>query len=459
MGTASLLQGVLRRLPGGGRAPGAGARSISSMVSGTVLGQAVTVLAAPILTRLYGPPDFGAFAVYTGLLSLLSSVVCLRYDFAITVAASEDEAVNVVALSALCALLLSGLSAVAVGLFAGDVARIAGAPSLSVYLWLLPLCLLGLGLTNALSFWAVRRSQYRSYARCIVTSGLGQSGVQLGAGALGAVPAGLFLGDLASRWVGAGTLAVSTWREQRQAFAAVSGRAVVQVARRYKRFPLLGSWGAVLSQVALEAPVLLLAASYAAHVTGSFSLVQRLFALPMVLIGRAVGMYYVGEGGQRLRTSPGALRVFFRRTALRLALFAGLPLALAGLLGPWLIPLVFGAAWVEAGWYALALSGMAAIQLVVVPVSQTLNLLERQDLQLAWDVGRTVLIVASLGAATALGLTPLVTIAVYAAAMAIAYLVLLALAARVLRAASGGPGAADPAAAPGAAEPGVRSAP
>lgn len=414
---------------------GSGLHSISSMVTGTVLGHALTVLSAPLLTRLYGPPDFGALAVYVALLSLLSSVVCFKYELAISIAASDAEAANAVALSAASTLLLSAVCAGAVVLFRDDVARITGAPGLAPFLWLVPIGLLATGLDNALSLWVARRGRYAGYARSRATVGLSQATTQLGLGALGVVPGGLFAGDLLSRWSAVGTLAAASWRLDRGPFGAVSRRAVLQVARRYKRFPLLGSWGAMLNRLALEAPVLMLATYYSIQVTGDFALMHRVLALPLAFLGQAVGMYYVGEGAHRLRRSPGALRDFFQGTTLRLALFGALPLALAGLLGPWLVPRVFGAAWQEAGRYALAMSAMAAIQLAVVPVSQTLNLLERQDLQLAWDAGRGVLVVAVLGTAGALGVTPLSAIIAYCAAMSLAYLALLALAVRALRAA------------------------
>lgn len=430
---AAARGGMLGSLAGRFRALPVGGRRISAVVTGTALGQGITVLASPVLTRLYGPADLGALAVYAALVSACSVVICLRYELCINLCASEGEAANALALALTSMLGLSVLSVGGVVLGRHALARATGAPELAQVLWLLPLSLAGMGTYTALSYWAIRRSDYGRLARTKVAQGLTQSALQLGLGALGAVPAGLFVADAASRSSGVGTLARAMWRHDRGAFREVSWRGMADVARRYRRFPLLGSGSAVANTLAVEAPVFLLALHFSTRVTGDYALVHRLLALPLVLLGRAVGMYYVGEATRLLRSSRGAVRALFRQTVARLALFGALPLALGGLLCPWLVPLVFGAAWHEAGRYALVVGVLSAAQFVAVPVSETLNFLERQDLQLAWDAGRLVLVLAVLGAAFALGASPMQAVSAFCAVMALAYLALLLLCARALR--------------------------
>lgn len=74
------------------------ARGVSILVSGTAAAQALTVLAAPLLTRLYSPDDFGLLAVYASLLSLIMVVSSLRYKLAIRLPEDDGEAANVAAI-------------------------------------------------------------------------------------------------------------------------------------------------------------------------------------------------------------------------------------------------------------------------------------------------------------------------------------------------------------------------
>ena len=66
------------RLPGG-----AFARGVVTLASGTAAAQLLTVLALPLITRLYSPADYGTLAVYSSTITLLLVVASLRYEVAI----------------------------------------------------------------------------------------------------------------------------------------------------------------------------------------------------------------------------------------------------------------------------------------------------------------------------------------------------------------------------------------
>jgi O-antigen/teichoic acid export membrane protein len=89
---------------------------------------------------------------------------------------------------------------------------------------------------------------------------------------------------------------------------------------------------------------------------------------------------------------------------------------------------IFGTQWHASGWYIVALLPMFLGQIVVFPLSQTLNILERQDLQLIWDVARVSTIVAViLGAHFFLHLSTLPTLVFYGCAMFVMYAALFAM--------------------------------
>ena len=56
----------------------------------------ITVAAAPILTRLYGPESFGVLATFASILALLNVVSSLRYELAIAVPEDDEDAIALV---------------------------------------------------------------------------------------------------------------------------------------------------------------------------------------------------------------------------------------------------------------------------------------------------------------------------------------------------------------------------
>jgi O-antigen/teichoic acid export membrane protein len=117
----------------------------------------------------------------------------------------------------------------------------------------------------------------------------------------------------------------------------------------------------------------------------------------------------------------------FKATTWRLLVFGVLSLGLVVVAGPQLFALVFGPAWAEAGRFAQFLSLMALGRLVVDPVAQTLTVLERQDIRLAWDALRFGMLLLVFLAARQLAWSPLLTIGVLSVTMTMCYLLLFVL--------------------------------
>ena len=122
----------------------------------------------------------------------------------------------------------------------------------------------------------------------------------------------------------------------------------------------------------------------------------------------------------------------FKATTWRLLAFGLLSLGLVVVAGPQLFALVFGSVWTEAGRFAQFLAFTSLGQVVVAPVAQTLIVLERQAVQLAWDALRFGAVLLVFLAAHQLAWSALLTIAVLSAAMTICHILLFVLTRQVL---------------------------
>ncbi len=178
-------------------------RNVAVLASATVLGQGLAVIAAPLLTRLYDPSDFGVLAAFAAVLGVLTVVASGCYDHAVPVPEDDDRAANVLAMC-LALLALSCLAcAVAVAFYHERLATTLGLGPMRECLWLVPAGLVASGLHQAVLAWAVRRRAFKAVARAKIGKGVGQVATQIGLGLWLAGPLGLVLGDLAGRVAGA----------------------------------------------------------------------------------------------------------------------------------------------------------------------------------------------------------------------------------------------------------------
>ncbi|MBI5667688.1 MAG: oligosaccharide flippase family protein [Chloroflexi bacterium] len=404
--------------------------NVGVLAGGTALAQAISVLAAPILSRLYTPDDFGALGVFTSIFSILLAVNSLRYEFAISLPIDEDDAANLLVLTLALVVVTTILFEIALALLADPIITWTNAPALRPYLWLIPLSLLGAGFYQGLNYWAIRRQQYAPIARTRFTQSLAGALTPVLVGLVAGGPVGLLVGHVIGQMTGSGSLAWLAWRDSRAALRRVSLHGMAQMAGRYYRFPLIATWSSLLNSLGLSLPQLLLSTLFGTMVTGWFLFGQRIIAIPMTLIGASVGQVFLGTISKLKNDAPDQLKPFYLKTARRLFLLGLVPSLFLLLTGAPLFGWVFGEEWRTAGLYAQILAPMFLVQVVVSSLSQVMTVLERQSVQLVWDLARLVLLAVVLVGAAGLGGTAVVVF--YSASMTAAYLVLFGLQWRAL---------------------------
>ena len=408
-------------------------RNVSVLAGGTAFSQAVTVLVAPVLTRIYTPGDFGVLAVYTSVLSILLVMGALRYEWAIPLPADDATALR---LLWLCFLVLGGLASL-VFLLQALVGTIlveqAGMPELRLLLWLLPLGLFAACAIAILTKWAARKKRFDAVAKTSVGQSTIQAATQITSGLWGAGALGLVLGQLAGQFFGWLALMKFTAGSIRTRETRPKAPELLEVARRYKRFPLYLGWSALLNSLSVFLPPLLLASLFGMQVAGWFALGQRVVAIPVQLIAQSAGNVYFVRASEIAQQDIVALRDLYRRFALRLLIVSLVTILPIAMLAPWLFALIFGASWQAAGEYIRPMAVMFLVQFVAHPLSLTLIVMERQDLVLALDILRFCAMLAIFGASFLMQLSPQATILGYAITMATSRLLLVIVSAHAVR--------------------------
>ncbi len=398
-------------------------RNVLSLAASTVFSQGVVLIASPLLARLYHPADFGTLAAVMSIVSLSSIVASWRYDLAIPLPLDDVTGVNLLVLALVIVCGMSCLCGLTTWLIGSEVVKWAGTPYLMPYLWLIPVGFFVAGLYQALTMWAVRNNAFGKIARGKITQAWSAVGTQLPVGFVHAGPLGLLLGDVIGRACNAGVLGTLVLDQKSTAVRTVSLKGIISAARTYRRFPLLSSGSALLNSAGLQLPPLLLAMLYGPQVAGWFSMTLRILAVPVVLLGDSIGRVFWGESARTLRENPKDLERLFKKTAKMLFLLAAIPVALLSLVAPSVFTMVLGEPWHEAGVYAQLLTLMFVSGTVASPLSVTLAVLERQDLQLAWDGMRFIALVSVFLIVHGLGLSARTAVLTYGATMSVTYVI------------------------------------
>jgi len=210
------------------------ARGVALLAGGNVLGQVMMLAAAPILTRLYSPEDFGLLALYMAITGVLQVLLTMRYEQAINITEDVREAMAVMKLCLIIVLLFALVSLACVLLFGDSLAVLLGAPELAAYFWMIPVSVLLIGSFNTFKFWCIREGGFSLIGKAQLKQVLASLVVQIGGFSFG--PISLLGGQVANQMMGVSSLGSRPLRMPE--FKSVSLDDMRQALVRYKRFPI-----------------------------------------------------------------------------------------------------------------------------------------------------------------------------------------------------------------------------
>ncbi|MGH9791156.1 MAG: lipopolysaccharide biosynthesis protein, partial [Candidatus Acidiferrales bacterium] len=144
-------------------------RHVLTLVTGNGVAQAISVAGTLILARLLAPEAFGLFALFVTVVSLVAVLGGARYELAIMLPESDEEAANILALAAL---VVTGIAVAAAAVIAGygfTISYLVGDIRLSPWMWAVPIALFVNGIYQMLALWCARMKRFGRLAATRVT--------------------------------------------------------------------------------------------------------------------------------------------------------------------------------------------------------------------------------------------------------------------------------------------------
>jgi O-antigen/teichoic acid export membrane protein len=400
-------------------------RNVIWIAGGTAAAQAISILSAPIVTRLYTPADFGVFTVFTAFIGIAGPLTTLRYAVTIPLADSEELAENVLKLCFIITVLLSLLLWLSTLLFGNFFITKLSIPQATPYLWLLPVCLLSAGLYDALSSWAQRKKYFKIIARTRLSQGIFSAGIKVGFGCFGIKPLGLLLGLLAGKVSGSGSLLLKLIKEKPSFFNRISWKGIAYSAKRFYIFPLYQTWSQLLLALALQLPTILLTSFFGVKVAGLFGLAHVIVNMPMSLIGSSVAQVYYVEIAQYGKSRPDKILRISVSIIKKMFFIGIIPTGIIMLAAPRMFSFIFGDAWYDAGIYARLLSPLILSRFISTPIMHCLNVMEKQLFQLLLNSTRVLSLILIFILCKNTQLSPTTTVFVYSIFLSLFYLLVI----------------------------------
>jgi len=367
-------------------------------MTGTTIAQAIPIAISPILTRIYTPEDFGVFALYMSIASIVAVIATGRYELAIMLPKKDEDAINIFALGFIITTLISLLLLVLVVIFNDYFTELLNNDEISLWLYFVPLSVFFIGLFNILNYFNTRKKQYKDLATAKIIKSIVATIVQLSVGFIINGATGLISGQIGSQ-IFANLKLFKNIVSDRTLVSKIERVKMIALAKRYKRFPQFEMPSAVMNTVSLQLPVLLLGTFFTTATVGFFSLSHRFISMPMSIIGGSIGQVFFQKSAE-VKKDKEALRNLTLSTYRKLFKMGIFPFAIITAFGDHIFAFVFGKEWLIAGEYAQVLAIWFLFLFIHSPITNLFATLEKQKeamiINVVIVVSRVIIIVLTV---------------------------------------------------------------
>ena len=358
-------------------------KNVLTLMTGTTIAQAIPIAISPILTRIYTPEDFGVFALYMSVATLISATATARYELAIMLPKKDEDAINIMALSIIIAFIVSTITLLLVWFFNAQIVQFLGNPEISNWLYFVPLTVLLTGIYQTFNYWSNRNKQYKRIAVNKVIQTFTMSTVNLGIGFSNFVVNGLILGTISGQGLSTLLLAKTVWDEDSKLLKKIKKIKILAMIKKHKKLPLLNLPNAIIDGFRLSGINLLIAKFFTMATLGQFSLALKMVQVPMALVGSSLSQVFFQKVSS---ASKNDLYIIIKSFIIKASLVAGPLFILLFLFAEEVFIFIFGDKWVLAGQSASIMTPWLFLNFISSPLSSLFIVLNKQEIMLIFSV-------------------------------------------------------------------------
>lgn len=354
-------------------------RSVTTLFSGSLLAQLIVVGSSPFLSRIYTDEEMGIYTLMVTVVTLFGSIACLKYEPAIVVADSDDEAYNILGLCFWICLTITAVTGVGYCVYLylkPEIVRSAGLFAL----FTIPTLFLT-GMNDALFAFNTRFKNYDLISKAYVTSSALKYSSQIGLGMLGMGTAGLNTANLSGTALGTYFHTRYLWYSRDKA-RCITRKGMKEAALKHRRQAFFTAPAFFVSTAYFQLLNFFIEMLYGFGTFGLYSLSYRMLNVPLTLIGNNVARVLFFQNATTEYNETGGYRKALLISTGVLVAIAVPMVVLLCLMSPWLFSVFFGADWRMSGVYAIYLAPLYGIRLVVQSLTQALVIAKKQSVEL-----------------------------------------------------------------------------
>lgn len=358
------------------------------MLTGSAVAQAIPIIGALILARIFSPGEFGVYASWLGVVVFISVIITGRFETSLAIEADGDPRrlafVSTLVTAGIASFFLLVLLVVATVLFPAIQQKLA----LPLLLCTLPTAMT-IAIVQSWQSWAAAEGAYRKLTVMRVANA--------GAITVSQIIIGLFQPDavvLALGYLVGGMLACALCTT-----LMPIGKLPVEYRKfesvkafwyRQRRFPLLSLPADAINTAAAQLPIIIVASRYGAEVAGLLAMTLRILGAPLGLLGKSVLDVFKRHAATRYR-EYGECRDIYLQTFKVLSGGSIVFVVAILFLSETLFVIAFGEQWRVSAAIAIWMLPYFSLAFIASPLSYMVYIAGKQHVDLFWQIALLIM--------------------------------------------------------------------
>ncbi|MDQ2877778.1 MAG: oligosaccharide flippase family protein [Pseudomonadota bacterium] len=360
-----------------------------ALFTGTVLAQLFNLGSYPLLSRLYGPADFGLFGTFVAAAAIPGAIACGRFELAIAITPEAGRR----SMLWLCYSIALGVALAATCVVSIYWWRVA-TPDLGILAPLLFAAVFLTGVVNSTTMYLMRHESFRFASSGVVTRTATAVLTQIGLAFIWRSPLGLIAGFCLGL---AAQACLAVYAANR---AHPLGRpervGMTEMFRRFRPQVSVDLPGSMLATLSFNLIPFALQALYGIRAVGFFSLGQRLAVLPLQLFNDSLSQVFF-QRAARAQEERGEFWQEYRFTLICAGLISMVMLAGLLIFAKPVTVFYLGPRWALAGTILVILAPMLAMRSVAMSLATSVFVLRRPAWLLFLNMASVMAIVVTFG--------------------------------------------------------------
>jgi O-antigen/teichoic acid export membrane protein len=351
-------------------------KSLSVLLSGTLIAQVIGYAIAPLLTRLYTTAEMGELALYMRITGFIAAIATLRYESALPIPKNDGHSYLLYRISLLISFIVLGISSILLIslIFAGVT------PGFSW--WYVSLIILGsaaIVIINIGTNWSVRTGTFSLISRQKIINSLFSNTLKwcfayFTLGYLGLILA-TFIGYFLSCFE-----FIFSFRGLKKKYSKLRSRKKTWVLLKdHREFPLLNLPHILVDHGRDMLIATLILAYFSESIYGSFSHSYAMLRIPSMLIGVSLSQVFYNQA-IKLYNENQRMLPLLKKTIGMLVGISIVPFTILFLYGEPIFAWIFGTNWSDAGSYSETMSFWLMVSFVISPISALPMILKKQKI-------------------------------------------------------------------------------